>query len=95
MTAPPNVYRCRACASTSYARLTQRGPDGVMRYSGQYRCSGCSFTFSDPSMWRERRMRPRVPNDEPVGHFAARARDAATGGGAEVAGVGRTSFGMR
>jgi hypothetical protein len=60
MAPPPNVYRCRACASTSYARLTERGPDGVMRYSGVYRCSGCAFTFTDPADWRERRLRPRV-----------------------------------
>jgi hypothetical protein len=95
MTAPPNVYRCRACASTSYARLTQRGPDGVMRYSGQYRCSGCSFTFSEPSMWRERRMRPRVPNDESLGPLTARARDSAAASGGEVAGAGRIAFGLR
>jgi hypothetical protein len=60
MVTPPNVYRCRACASTSYAKLTERGPDGVMRYSGVYRCSGCAFTFTDPADWRERRLRPRV-----------------------------------
>jgi hypothetical protein len=66
-----------------------------MRYSGQYRCSGCSFTFSDPSMWRERRMRPRVPNDESLGPLTVRARESALGSGADVAAAGRTSFGLR
>ena len=49
--APP--YRCRLCAATSYRRLTHRGSDGVMQYSGLYRCSGCSVTFCDPLAWRE------------------------------------------
>ena len=55
----PPIYRCRACGAASYQKLTHRGPDGVMQYSGLYRCSGCSFTFSDPTTWRERRLRPR------------------------------------
>ncbi len=48
---PP--YRCRLCGAASYRRLTHRGPDGVMTYSGLYRCSGCSVTFADPAAWRE------------------------------------------
>ena len=48
---PP--YRCRLCGAASYRRLTHRGPDGAMEYSGLYRCSGCSVTFSDPLAWRE------------------------------------------
>ena len=56
----PPIYRCRACGAVSYQKLTHRGPDGVMRYSGVYRCSGCSITFSDPSAWRERRLRARL-----------------------------------
>lgn len=75
MAVPPNVYRCRMCTSTSYRRLTQRGPDGVMRYSGVYRCSGCSFTFSDPSVWRERRLRPRC-RKEGMGSDAVPTREA-------------------
>ena len=46
-------YRCRLCAAVSYRRLTHRGFDGAMQYSGLYRCSGCSVTFSDPAAWRE------------------------------------------
>jgi DNA-directed RNA polymerase subunit RPC12/RpoP len=58
----PPVYRCRECGAASYQKLTHRGPDGAMRYSGLYRCSGCPFTFSDPSEWRERRLRARRQN---------------------------------
>ena len=47
-----NPYRCRQCGAASYARLVQRGPDGVMAYADRYRCSGCSLTFSDPAEWR-------------------------------------------
>jgi len=47
------IYSCRLCGATSYRRLTHRGPDGAMQYSGAYRCSGCSMTFTDTSEWRE------------------------------------------
>jgi hypothetical protein len=64
----PPSHRCRLCGATSYRKLTHRGPDGIMGYSGEYRCSGCSFTFSDPGEWRERRLRPRreesLPEEE-------------------------------
>ena len=46
-------YRCRMCGAASYRRLVHRGPDGAMVYSGLYRCSGCSVTFSDPLAWRD------------------------------------------
>jgi hypothetical protein len=46
-------YRCRLCGAASYRRLTHRGPEGVMTYSGLYRCSGCSATFADPAAWRQ------------------------------------------
>jgi rubredoxin len=55
----PPSHRCRVCGSTSYRKLTHRGSDGIMSYSGEYRCSGCDFTFSEPVEWRERRLRPR------------------------------------
>lgn len=55
----PPVYRCRSCGATSYRKLTYRAPDGVMRYSDVYRCSGCSVTFAEPASWRERRLRAR------------------------------------
>ena len=44
--------QCRQCGVTSYARLTHRAADGAMVYSGQYRCSGCSLTFTDLADWR-------------------------------------------
>ena len=46
-------YRCRVCGAASYCRLVHRGPEGAMVYSGLYRCSGCSVTFSDPLAWRD------------------------------------------
>ncbi len=46
-------YRCRLCGAASYRRLTHRGTEGVMTYSGLYQCSGCSATFADPAAWRK------------------------------------------
>lgn len=60
MHALPPIYRCRTCGATSYRKLTHRGADGVMHYSGLYRCSGCELTFAEPSVWRDRRRRPRA-----------------------------------
>jgi hypothetical protein len=65
MDTPPLVNRCRACGATSYRQLTHRGADGVMRYSGVYCCSGCSLTFTERASWRERRLRPRAPAEQP------------------------------
>jgi hypothetical protein len=62
MDLPPPLNRCRFCAASSYRRLVHRGPDGVMHYSGVYRCSGCSLEFTQVASWRERRMRPRGPS---------------------------------
>jgi DNA-directed RNA polymerase subunit RPC12/RpoP len=50
---PAATYRCRLCGAPSYRKLTHRGLDGTMEYSGLYRCSGCSVTFSDPAAWRD------------------------------------------
>ena len=52
MESSSNPYRCPQCGASSYARLVQRRPDGVMAYADRYRCSGCSLTFSDPAEWR-------------------------------------------
>ena len=79
MTAAPNVYRCRACGATSYRRLTERSPDGAMRYSAMYRCSGCSFTFSEPAAWRERRLRARIPRQVQGAIVSPRDRTAING----------------
>jgi len=38
-----------------------RGPDGVMRYSGVYKCAGCPREFTELAAWRERRLTPRSP----------------------------------
>jgi hypothetical protein len=64
---PP--YRCRLCGAASYRKLTHRGPDGAMQYSGLYRCSGCSVTFSDPVAWREgheNRAEPEAATERPA-----------------------------
>lgn len=45
-------YRCRACGSASYQRLTHRTASGAMGYSGQHRCSGCSLTFATLQEWQ-------------------------------------------
>lgn len=50
-------YRCRLCGASSYRKMVHRGPDGAMVYSGLYRCSDCSVTFSDPSSWHEAPVR--------------------------------------
>ena len=65
-----------------------------MQYSGLYRCSGCSFTFSDPAAWRERRMCPRVPNADSEA-MPLMDREVSSAGTAESAGVERTPFGLR
>jgi hypothetical protein len=87
MELPSPVYRCRACGSTSYQRLTHRGPDGRMQYSGVHRCSGCSLRFSQLESWRERRLRPRLAAGEgPSGSQAGASQEASAernpGGGA-------------
>jgi hypothetical protein len=46
--------------ATSYARLTHRDARGVMTYSGTYRCSGCSLTFSNLAEWRKSATEPDV-----------------------------------
>ena len=48
------AYRCRSCGSTSYQRLTHRGSDGAMRYSGVSQCSGCPVQFTHLHEWCER-----------------------------------------
>lgn len=66
MDAPSPHYRCRSCGASSYQRLVRRDPDGVMRYSGVYKCSGCSLEFTQLGSWRERRMHPRSASTEAV-----------------------------
>ena len=70
---PP--YRCRLCGAASYRKLTHRSDDGAMQYSGLYRCSGCSVTFSDPTAWREGGDAEIAAADvSRVHHVAAEAR---------------------
>ena len=48
--APPN--RCGYCGATSYRRVLGRDLNGVMRYTAQLLCSGCSREFADMTAWR-------------------------------------------
>ena len=66
MNSPSLSYRCRSCRATSYQPLVHRDPDGVMRYSGVYKCSGCPLQFTQLGFWRERRMHPRRASAEPT-----------------------------
>jgi hypothetical protein len=63
---------CRECGATSYRRLTHRDLNGAMTYSGTYRCSGCSLTFTDPATWR---------GGPPVSDAGRLGRGRAPGGG--------------
>jgi len=56
MDTPSPLYRCRSCGASSYQRLVHRDLDGVMRYSGVYKCSGCPLEFSQLGSWREQRQ---------------------------------------
>lgn len=59
-------YRCRLCGTASYRRLIHRGPDGAMQYSGLFRCSGCSVTFSDHVASREEKIADALLRHEPA-----------------------------
>lgn len=48
--APPN--RCGYCGATSYRRVLGRDENGVMRYTDQLLCSGCTREFVDMTAWR-------------------------------------------
>ena len=65
MDLPSPSYRCRSCGATSYQPLVHRDPDGAMRYSGVYKCSGCPVEFTQIGSWRERRVHPRGASTEP------------------------------
>jgi hypothetical protein len=54
------------CGAASYRRLVHRGPEGAMVYSGLYRCSGCSVTFSDPLAWRDAASGESTAHVEPA-----------------------------
>ena len=60
MRAKSTPYRCRLCSAASYRRLVHRGPEGAMTYSGLYRCSGCTVTFTDFAEWREASAREQA-----------------------------------
>jgi rubredoxin len=69
-------YRCRACGSASYQRLTHRIAAGAMGYSGMHRCSGCSLTFATLQDWHgDGRPATRAesalsPSHQPMPHNA-------------------------
>ena len=53
--APQN--RCGYCGATSYRRVLARDPNGVMQYTAQLLCSGCSREFADMTAWRRGAVR--------------------------------------
>jgi len=46
------MNKCKQCGSTSYKPVIKRDERGVMRTSGQYKCTGCSLVFSTLAEWR-------------------------------------------
>jgi len=49
------IYKCRECGSTSYQRVIDRGQDGVLQATGQYKCTGCRNVFATLRAWWEPR----------------------------------------
>lgn len=52
------VYKCRECGATSYQRVLDRDHAGVLRPTGEYRCTGCRNIFASLSAWWEPRRSP-------------------------------------
>jgi DNA-directed RNA polymerase subunit RPC12/RpoP len=48
-------YKCRECGATSYQRVIERGQNGVLQPTGQYRCTGCRNVFANLRAWWEPR----------------------------------------
>lgn len=59
----PTLNRCHRCSATSYRRMIDRNAAGAMGPTGQYRCTGCGFTFTNLDAWRRGGMDelPQVP----------------------------------
>jgi len=51
------IYQCRECGSTSYQRVIDRGHNGVLQATGQYKCTGCRNVFASLRAWWEPRQR--------------------------------------
>lgn len=52
------LYKCRECGATSYQQVIDRGPNGVLQATGQYKCSGCRNIFASIRAWWEPRRIP-------------------------------------
>ena len=50
-------FDCPVCHWTSYVRLPFTLPDGSQRQGSFFRCTQCSFGFTDPPMFRKRKQR--------------------------------------
>jgi len=46
------MNKCVQCGSTSYKPIIKRDDQGVMRPSGEFRCTGCSLIFKNIDEWR-------------------------------------------
>lgn len=58
------IYQCRECGSTSYQRVFERGANGVLAATGQYRCTGCRNVFANVRDWWEPRPVPDKVSDQ-------------------------------
>lgn len=52
------VYKCRECGATSYQRVIDRAPNGVLQATGEYKCTGCRNIFATIRAWWEPRRTP-------------------------------------
>ena len=60
------AYKCHDCGATSYLPVIERAPNGALRPTGQYRCSGCRGIFATVKAWCTPR---RLPDFQVSQHF--------------------------
>ena len=49
------VYKCRECGATSYQPVIDRAQNGLLKPTGQYKCTGCRNVFASIRAWWEPR----------------------------------------
>jgi DNA-directed RNA polymerase subunit RPC12/RpoP len=59
------IYKCRECGATSYQQVIDRAQNGVLKPTGQYKCTGCRNVFATIRAWWE----PRHAQELAVGAF--------------------------
>jgi hypothetical protein len=53
--------QCHQCGATSYQPVIKRDDQGVMRPSGEFRCTGCRLIFKSIDEWRADKQMPAAP----------------------------------